>query len=82
MRMEDQVTTCRKVLNVTSQRLAQPSFDAIALVGLSEDLSDSEPYSWAACRGGLRSQKPTHRRRSVFPPIRIGELIVGVLAQA
>jgi hypothetical protein len=80
-RMKDEVAACRKQIEVAAKDFAQAAFDAIALVGLAENLACGNAHAGAGVAVELRSEKPTHRSGLPFAAGCVGSLVIRVPAE-
>lgn len=85
-RMKDEIAAWRQEIDVATESLAHAALDAIAFVGLADDLADRETDArcrWSArISHDLRGEEPAHGRGLPLAAGGVGALIIGVLAQA
>jgi hypothetical protein len=89
-RVKDEIEARRQKINVAAESLAHAALDAVALVGLADDLADSEAdargnrssRALKGLRGDLRGKEPAHGSGLALAAGSIGAQIVSVLAQA
>ena len=81
--MKNQIRCRREEIQMAAKRLAHASLDAIALVGLAQDLAYGEPEPWRmwSC-AGLGSEKPTHGCGLVLARASVSALEISMVAQA
>ena len=89
-RVQDEIEACGQELDVAAKSLAHAALDAVALVGLADDFTDSEADARRGWRGsaisglldGLRREEPAHGSGLALAGSSVGAHVVGVLAQA
>ena len=87
--MEDEIAAGGQQVRVAAQDLAQAALDAVAVMGLAQDLAGGQADTRRGgkmdrgqrARGGLRGQEPAHGSGLALAGGGVGALIVGMPGQ-